>query len=139
MGFIDAVRTCLGKYATFRGRARRSEFWWFALFVTLVQFGVSVIDLAAFGAGPDGLGAFGFLLNLAMLLPNLAVSVRRLHDIGRSGWWYLIIFVPLVGILALLWWWTRPSEPDANRFGPPPDGGEPQAGSGVPRVPRRAR
>jgi uncharacterized membrane protein YhaH (DUF805 family) len=124
MTFSEAVRTCFEKYATFRGRARRSEFWWFTLFVFLVQAGLGVLDTALFGMGPDATRLLNPLFSLAILLPSLAVSVRRLHDIGRTGWWVLIYLVPVVGLLVLLWWYTRPGEAGANRFGPPPVGAE---------------
>lgn len=120
MTFSEAVRTCFEKYATFRGRARRSEFWWFALFVFLAQFALGLIDAALFGTGPGATRLLNPLFSLAVFLPSLAVSVRRLHDIGRTGWWVLIYLIPVVGFLVLLWWYTRPGEPVANRFGPPP-------------------
>ncbi len=139
MTFAEAVRACFRRYATFSHRARRSEFWWFSLFLVLAQIILGLIDAALLGVAPDGSGPLGLAFSLATLLPGLAVSVRRLHDIGRSGWWYLLILVPLAGALVLLWWWTRPSEPGANRFGPPPDDPAALADSAVPRVPRGGR
>lgn len=108
MTLSQAVRRCLNQYATFDGRATRPEFWWFALAQLLVFLAASIVG--------DQLGA---LVGLALLLPTLAVTTRRLHDMGRSGWWQLIYFLPLVGGLVLLWWLTRPSEPGTNRFGAP--------------------
>ena len=136
---FDAVRRCLiSGYATFSGRGRRSEFWWFFLFVVIANALATQVDaLLGFGqagvvaeAGDGGatLGAWiaagpvGTILQLALFVPNLAASARRLHDTGRSGWWILIALVPLLGVLALLWWWTRPTERTENRFGPPPAG-----------------
>ncbi|QYX55715.1 DUF805 domain-containing protein [Roseovarius sp. SCSIO 43702] len=115
MGFKEAVRTVLKeKYATFQGRAPRSEFWWFMLFVTLV--GIVLIGLAfAFGGGrmmeggePSALSMIFFglygIFYLAVLIPSIAVSVRRLHDRNMSGWWYLGMivasFIPFVGFIA---------------------------------------
>jgi len=95
MGIIDAVRNCLSKYVTFSGRARRPEYWWFALFTALVGSAASLIDAALAGqwgaAGP--VWAIG---GLALLLPNLAVTWRRLHDVGRSGW---LFFLPYFAVL----------------------------------------
>lgn len=119
MTFSDAVRTGFAKYATFGGRARRSEFWWFTLFVFLAQAALGVVDTALFGVGPDATRLLNPLFTLAVLLPSLAVSVRRLHDIGRTGWWVLIYLVPVLGFLLLAWWFAQPGEPEANRFGPP--------------------
>jgi uncharacterized membrane protein YhaH (DUF805 family) len=92
MGFAEAVRTALSRYAQFTGRARRSEFWWFMLFATGLQLLVTLIDIVL------GLGLLGSLVMLALLLPSLAVGVRRLHDTGRSGWWMLfpVVLVPVL-------------------------------------------
>lgn len=139
MGFADAVRTCLSRYVTFRGRARRSEFWWFGLFVGAVGFALSLLDALLFGGGPDGIAILSPLFSLAMLLPQLAVGVRRLHDTGRTGWWMLIALVPLIGTLVLIWFWIQDSEPHANDHGPSPKAQpmlEPTAASGVPEVRR---
>lgn len=116
-----AVQTVLSKYATFTGRASRPEFWWWVLAVFLVQIITQIIDAALFGpATPDGGGGqpLSLLVSLAILLPALAVSARRLHDIGRSAWWLLLCLVPLVGALVLLWFYTRPSD-QPNQWGPP--------------------
>lgn len=107
MSFVTAIKTCLGRYATFRGRARRSEFWWFMLFCALS------ISLAEALVGDE----FSGLVTLALLVPTFAVSSRRLHDIDRSGWWQLVSLVPLVGVLVVLYWYVQPSEPYGNRFG----------------------
>lgn len=115
MNFQTAISTCLSKYATFSGRAPRSEFWWFYLFTALVDIIMAVID----GATDMG-GALVALGHLGLLLPSLAVGARRLHDIDRSGWWQLILFIPLVGWIILLYWLTRPTQPGPNRFGDEP-------------------
>lgn len=118
MDFQTAVRTVFSKYATFSGRASRSEFWWWTLFTIIASFIASAIDVAlGYGVYHQAGGPVSLVWGLAVFLPGLAVAVRRLHDIGRSGWWYLILFVPLIGWLMLLYWWTRPSEPGSNRFG----------------------
>ena len=146
MGFSVAVVTCFAKYATFSGRARRAEFWWFAVFNVAVMIILSVIDLG-FGSphrwmmGDGGPSPVGGLYWLAVLLPSLAVTVRRLHDTDRSGWWILIEFVPLVGPLILIWFLATPGTAGENRFGPDPLSGQTTGGpygpSSVPKVPRR--
>ena len=114
MGMPEAVRIALSKYADFTGRARRSEFWWFFLFQALASIVASIVDLAI------GFPALQILVGLALLLPNLAVGARRLHDTGRSGWWQLLALVPLVGIILLIVWWATDSEPRPNQHGAPP-------------------
>lgn len=118
MGFVEAVRAVLSNYAGFAGRASRSEFWWFALFYLLVQLACGVLDAVLFSS--YGGGPIGALVSLALLLPYLAVSVRRLHDIDRSGWWLLISLVPLVGMIVLLVFFVQRGTPGPNRFGADP-------------------
>jgi uncharacterized membrane protein YhaH (DUF805 family) len=117
VGMSEAVRTVLSKYVDFSGRARRSEYWYWILAVLIVDVVVTIIDLAL------DTGVLALLLTLATFLPSLAVSVRRLHDIGRSGWWLLIGLVPLVGAILLLVWACSDSEPKTNAWGPSPKGG----------------
>ena len=106
---IKAVKTCFNKYADFNGRAERPEFWWFALFCFVVNT-VAKIVFASWIAG---------LFSLALLVPSLAAGTRRLHDIGKSGWWLLLGLIPLVN-LVLLYFMVQPSEPESNAYGPPP-------------------
>lgn len=103
MGFGAAVATCFNKYANFNGRARRSEYWWWFLFVILLSIGVSfVAGIADAAAGTKSFGSLlSVLLDLALLLPNIAVAVRRLHDLNRSGWWYAGPVVIVLFMLAL--------------------------------------
>jgi uncharacterized membrane protein YhaH (DUF805 family) len=89
MGFAAAVRDGLRAYVTFSGRARRPAFWWFALFTTLANIGASLIDAALLGLDPDGGGPVATVVGLLLFLPAVAVTWRRLHDVGRSGWWCL--------------------------------------------------
>lgn len=110
MTFTDAIKSCIGKYATFEGRAPRSEYWWFYLFYVLVAvclqaafYGIGLGIGGVAGAGMAS-GVCSVLLALVFLLPSLAVMVRRLHDTGRSGWWTLLVFVPLLLVLAALAW-----------------------------------
>jgi len=90
MEFQESVRVCFAKYFDFEGEASRPEFWWFFLFVGVVNLALAVVSSKLSGA-----------FSLAVLLPFLAVAVRRLHDTNRSGWWLLIWFLPLVGLIVL--------------------------------------
>ncbi len=116
MDFQTAVRTCLNKYATFEGRARRSELWWFALFTFLGNMILGIFDNALFG----GAGVLSGVFSLAVLLPSLAVGARRLHDTGRSGWWLLLLLVPVIGLLVLIWFYIQPGDNGPNAYGPDP-------------------
>lgn len=107
MGFLEAVKACFGKYATFEGRARRSEYWWFALFNFLV------------GTLLGWIPVLGWLICLALLLPGIAVCVRRLHDTGRSGWWLLLVLIPIVN-LVLIFFYALDSTPGTNEYGANP-------------------
>lgn len=113
----------LRKYATFGGRARRAEFWWFAVFYGLALVAATILDVTIFGfegIGNSGLGLFGGLTGLAFLLPNLGVSVRRMHDLDRSGWWLLVGLIPLIGGIILFIWFCSRGTPGPNRFGNDP-------------------
>jgi uncharacterized membrane protein YhaH (DUF805 family) len=114
MSFSDAVSTCLRKYATFSGRARRSEYWWFALANVLVAVVAALVDQIL------GTSVVSLLVTLALLLPSLAVAVRRLHDTGRTGWWCFIALVPFVGAVVLLVFECLDSTPGDNQYGPSP-------------------
>ncbi len=127
MAFIGAVQTVLEKYATFIGRASRSELWWWWLFVLLLSLGTQLIDglfiapLLGFEVLEENTGQpLTLIALLALLLPNIAVSVRRLHDIDRSGWWVLIGLVPFVGVLVLLYWWVQSGTNGPNTYGNDP-------------------
>lgn len=108
MTFSESVRICLKKYSEFGGRAGRSEYWWFTLFCVLVP---TVIGLAS-----DTAGAVAFL---ALLLPQITASTRRLHDVDKSGWLLLVGLIPLVGQLIVLYWCVIPGTATDNEFGPP--------------------
>ena len=122
MGFMEAIKTCFSRYVTFSGRARRSEFWWFMLAVLVGSFVFGFLDGMLFGTGPESGGILGMIFSLAVLLPSIAVTVRRLHDTGRTGWWYLIAFIPLIGLIVLIVFTVKDGEPGTNRFGPNPKG-----------------
>jgi uncharacterized membrane protein YhaH (DUF805 family) len=114
MTFGAAVSSVLTQYTGFSGRARRSEFWWFTLFAFVLYLVVGVLDIAMHSS------VLGVVVALGLLLPTLAVTVRRLHDTGRSGWWIFITLIPLVGGIVLLVFECTDSEPGPNRFGPSP-------------------
>lgn len=117
MSPTDAVRSVLSHDATFSGRSRRSEFWWFTLFSAVLSLVLGIVDRAI------GSSILGYVVSLALLLPTIAVTVRRLHDTGRSGLWYLIVLIPVVGAIILIVWCAKDSEPEPNRFGPSPKPG----------------
>ena len=115
MSFADAIRDAFSKYVTFTGRSSRSAYWWFYLFNILVLVAALIIDYAL-GTG----GIIYALAALALLLPNLAVLVRRLHDAGHSAWWLLIGLVPLIGAIVLLVFTLQGSDAP-NQWGSGPD------------------
>ncbi len=109
------------KYAVFSGRARRKEYWYFALFNFIISIVLIIIDAVIGSFNPDvGMGFLGGVYALAILIPSIAVAVRRLHDIDRSGWWLLIGMIPLIGGLVLLFFAVQDSKPGPNRFGANP-------------------
>lgn len=155
MTFGESIKTCFSKYVTFSGRAQRSEFWWWMLFIWLVQIGLSIVDSVLFGTVETGEGSFSASTNtpilssifsLAVFLPTISVTVRRLHDTDRSGWWYWLALIPLIGIIVLIVWWATKGTDGPNRFGEDPlnpggggsvgYGGEGLTASSIPPVPR---
>ena len=120
MGMQDAVRTVFGKYVDFSGRARRAEYWWFTLFAIVVGLVLGIVDSVLFQRAMGSIGILSALWNLALLLPSLAVSVRRLHDGNRSGWWLLIVLIPLIGALVVIYWFVQRGTVGPNDFGPDP-------------------
>ncbi len=113
MSFAAAVRSALTQYATFSGRARRSEYWWFIVFNAIVGVAAGVLD------GGRGNGPVSTISALALLLPTLAVAARRLHDTDRSGWCLLFLLIPLIGSIVLIAFLVQDSDRD-NRFGQSP-------------------
>lgn len=110
---IDWFMKCLKNYANFQGRARRKEYWFFVL----VYIGLSIVA----GIIDGVLGTYyvvSGILMLAMIIPSLSVAVRRLHDTGRTGWWYLIAFVPF-GAFVLIYWFASDTKPETNQWGGP--------------------
>jgi uncharacterized membrane protein YhaH (DUF805 family) len=117
MDFKTAVTTCLQKFADFSGRARRSEYWWFVLAIVVANIVASFVHLW-----------LGHIVSLAALIPGIAATTRRLHDIGKSGWWQLVYFIPLIGLLLMIYWGVQPSQQASNEWGEPAD----QSGGAMP-------
>jgi uncharacterized membrane protein YhaH (DUF805 family) len=97
MTFAESVRTCFSKYADFNGVASRPEFWWFILFVFVVAVVLNFIS-----------PTLANIVSLGLLLPQLAVGARRLHDTGKSGWWQLLLLLPVIGLIVLIVFWVQP-------------------------------
>ena len=118
--YLKVVRNYVG----FSGRARRKEYWMFALFNIIISIVLAMVDgmLGLKVGGEQGAGLLGLIYSLAILLPSIAVDVRRLHDTGRSGWWMLIAFVPFIGFIVLLVFFVLDSQPGSNEYGPNPKG-----------------
>jgi uncharacterized membrane protein YhaH (DUF805 family) len=113
----------LKQYAVFKGRARRREYWFFILFNLIASVALTVIDFMTGSLDPElGIGLLSGLYSLAVLIPSLAVTVRRLHDTDRSGWWLLIGLVPLIGAIVLLVFMLLDSTPGDNQHGANPKG-----------------
>lgn len=110
---------CLSKFADFSGRARRQEYWTFALVNCLIAMLLLTLGLA-FGEDSPASNIMVTIFYLIMLVPNLSVSVRRLHDIGKSGWYMFLSLIPLIGGLILLIWSLMDSEPGENQYGKNP-------------------
>lgn len=114
---MDHYVAALKKYAETSGRATRAEYWYFVLFNILISIGLAILDGIFFSSSSSVLGT---LYSLAVLIPSIAVAVRRMHDINRSGWWILLLLVPLLGTLWFIFLAAQDSDPDENMYGPNP-------------------
>ncbi len=103
MNFQESIKVCFAKYADFTGRATRPEYWWFFLFIVLVSFATSIVSSIVSG-----------LFSLATLLPACAAATRRLHDTGRSGWWQLVVLVPIIGFIVILVFLAQEGKADSQ-------------------------
>ena len=119
-GFTNSVAICFRKYLVFRGRAPRAEFWWFVLFSAIVS---GLASGVSYGVSGEANGAIPGIVDLVMILPGIAVQVRRLHDIDRSGWWYWLALIPIVGWIILLVWNCKRGTHGPNSYGADPLGG----------------
>ena len=117
--YLDVLK----KYAEFNDRARRQEYWFFTLFNVIVSIVLALMD-GAMGSlsASAGVGLLSGIYALAVFIPSLAVLVRRLHDTGRTGWWVLLCFIPLIGVIVILVFLVLDSDPGANEYGPNPKG-----------------
>ncbi len=125
MGFREAVKTCLSKYSDFEGRAPRSEYWYWGLFISLAVgagfLAMAIADVVLGGNTAAVIFAIiAVVAGLGLFLPSLAVTVRRLHDTNSSGWWYLLTAIPYVGGLIMFVWFCIKGTTGSNRFGPDP-------------------
>ncbi|ANJ67332.1 hypothetical protein A9404_08010 [Halothiobacillus diazotrophicus] len=111
--YLDVLK----QYAVFNGRARRAEYWYFVLFNLIISIVLGIVDGML---GSSGVGLLGGLYSLAVLIPSLAVSVRRLHDTNRSGWWLLLLLIPLIGFIVILIFMVQDSTPGENTYGSNP-------------------
>ena len=120
--FSEAFPMVMKKYATFSGRASRPEFWYFWLTCFLVNFIFNVIVqlVGPESAASNIVAIVQGLFGLAIIIPHIAVVVRRLHDTNRTGWWFLIVFIPLIGAIILLLWLASAPTPGTNMYGPQP-------------------
>ena len=114
--YLEALK----KYAVFSGRSRRKEYWYFFLFNFIIAFTLGFIEGLSGIAPEAGQSVLVLLFQLAILLPSIAVGVRRLHDTDRSGWWLLISFIPIIGAIVLIIFFVQDSTPNGNRFGENP-------------------
>lgn len=121
--YLDAWKN----YANFQGRARRKAYWMFVLFNIIAIIVLGMIEGVVGLRGEGGYGILSGLYSLAIILPGLAVAVRRLHDTGRSGWWLLIGLVPLIGSIVLLVFFVSDGQPGSNQYGPNPKESAPPA------------
>jgi uncharacterized membrane protein YhaH (DUF805 family) len=114
MGFLEALNSGFRRFLDFETRSSRSEFWWWWLFSSLLNFNITL------GTVMTEIGLITFSINILTFIPSLAVAVRRLHDIDRSGWWLLLYLVPIVGWAVLLYWAVTPGRVGPNQYGADP-------------------
>ena len=123
MNFFDSIKTCFVKYTNFSDRASRSEFWLFTLFIWIVSGMLLLLDPMIAGVPlweySYPLTSLGNVFSLAITIPSISVSVRRLHDLNRSGWWTLLCLT-IIGIIPLLYWYCKSGNAEENRFGTNP-------------------
>ena len=126
MNFTAAIRSFWSRFADFKGRSRRSEYWYVQLFLVVTNLAVAGIDLALMDGDVDrfiangGGGIVGLIWIFATIVPALAVLIRRLHDAGKTGWWALVGFIPFVGAIVLLLFTVTDSSPGENKYGTSP-------------------
>jgi uncharacterized membrane protein YhaH (DUF805 family) len=119
MNFKEAVQAGFQNYVNFKGRAARSEYWWWTLFSFLASLSAAIIDTVIFPGTLVGEGPIYIVTALALLLPSLGLMFRRIHDLEKSAWWLLLMLVPLVNLIMLIWFCKKGTDGN-NRFGPDP-------------------
>jgi len=123
VSFSEALPLYFKNYVNFQGRSSRGAYWWATLALILVSIGLAIVDSIVFSSFTiEGTGPLGALFSLATIIPGIAIGVRRLHDVGRSGWWLLIYFT-IIGILLILFWSVQPGQRQDNPFGPDKEAG----------------
>ena len=123
MNFTEAVTTAFQNYFDFKTRSRRSEYWYFSLFLILLGIATGLADQLVFSTETTDIGPLNGIASLATLIPSFSVSVRRLHDIERSGWFLLLALIPIIGWIILIYWMCQPGTSGQNEFGEDPIGG----------------
>ena len=118
MGFGQAIAAGFTDYINFQARSTRSAYWYFVLFLVIGGFITGIADVLLFQ--PQYVGPINGIFSVATIIPSLSVSVRRLHDIGRTGWWLLLALIPIIGWIVLIVWACQPTDPQTNAYGPPP-------------------
>ena len=120
MNFFEAIKSCFVRYTDFSGRSIRSEYWNYAVFIIVLSFVFDYLDSKIAGVPyweyTDWYGALTIILTIVTTIPSLAVSVRRLHDVNKSGWWLLIAFT-VIGLIPLIYWACKKGDETENRFG----------------------
>ena len=121
MNFGEAIATCMGKYGTFSGRASRSEYWWFYLFTILMSWGATIVDGAVASSGDPAVASSGdpmveIVVTLVFFVPIIAAGCRRLHYMGKSGWWQLLWFIPIIGWILLIVWLATNTKPEGDKY-----------------------
>ena len=119
MNFGEATQSGFQNYVNFSGRAQRSAYWHWTLFAFLASIVGGILDGILFGFRPEGVNIIQAIVGLALLLPGIAIAIRRLHDLDRTGWWFLIAFTGIGVILLIVWFCWKGTE-GPNRFGPDP-------------------
>ena len=120
MNFVEAINTCFVRYTDFSGRSIRSEYWNYTVFILVLSFVCNYIDSLIAGVPywdyTDAFGPFSVILIITTTIPSLAVSIRRLHDVNKSGWWQLIA-ITIIGLIPLIIWWATKGENKKNQYG----------------------
>ncbi|QRF66907.1 DUF805 domain-containing protein [Ponticoccus alexandrii] len=115
VGYGEALKLFFANYIKFEGRSNRGEYWKAVLLLIVINIAVGVVDTILTGSG--GVPFLGMIFSLVTLVPSLAIGARRLHDIGKSGWWLLIGLIPLIGAIILIVWFAKKPDPAPNQYG----------------------